>query len=215
MSSATPSGQVGAVRGGPPKRRLAWLWWLLALLLALIAAAIIIAAIHHHRSHHHSTAPAVSSTPTASPTTIPTTGSTTSTPSTGALPSSALIGGGAHEPSKISHPARGRDGTVLFRPDGTAVNAAGRSVIDEAVKLIASEHSQHVTVTGYTDIVAGERLNTRLAGRRARVVAAELRHALGAGVTVTTRSRGQHDPVKSNRTEAGRAQNRRAVITGS
>jgi OmpA-OmpF porin, OOP family len=69
-----------------------------------------------------------------------------------------------------------------------------------------------VTVTGYTDSVGSSESNHQLSLRRAQAVAHYLQeHGLKANEYVV-HGNGESDPVDTNDTEQGRAQNRRVEI---
>jgi outer membrane protein OmpA-like peptidoglycan-associated protein len=72
-----------------------------------------------------------------------------------------------------------------------------------------------VRVYGYTDAVGTNAYNFRLSERRAETVAAELVDIGLAPGRVYAIGKGKRDPVGDNRTDAGRAQNRRAAIVVS
>jgi OOP family OmpA-OmpF porin len=81
---------------------------------------------------------------------------------------------------------------------------------------VATGLKQHprlkVELQGYTDSKGSVAYNMRLSGRRAQAVREYL---IGDGVDpsqLTARGYGPEDPVASNRTADGRAQNRRVVL---
>lgn len=69
-----------------------------------------------------------------------------------------------------------------------------------------------VIVTGHTDSTGEASYNQRLSERRAESVAAVLRRSGVSAGRVVTRGAGQTQPVASNATAEGRAQNRRVEI---
>ena len=69
-----------------------------------------------------------------------------------------------------------------------------------------------VVVVGHTDSVGSDRYNCRLGLKRARAMATWfVEHGI-ARERIAIGSRGKREPVADNRSEAGRAQNRRAAV---
>ncbi len=85
-----------------------------------------------------------------------------------------------------------------------------RQVLDEAGRNLDSK--VHITVVGHTDSTGEDSVNDPLSIERARAV----RNYLAERGIQTSRldvvGRGSHEPVATNATEAGRAQNRRVEI---
>ncbi|HET7675896.1 MAG TPA: OmpA family protein, partial [Gammaproteobacteria bacterium] len=90
--------------------------------------------------------------------------------------------------------------------------------VDKLVAAIKYARNVTLTITGYTDDVhvhadAAYRDNQELSVDRARAIVAYLRQAVGMNWSdVRIVGRADQDPVASNRTDAGRADNRRTVI---
>ncbi len=82
----------------------------------------------------------------------------------------------------------------------------------EALKL-KQDSELRAHVLGYTDSQGSQAQNDRLSRQRAEAVKAYLveRHEIDPS-RITIEGRGASDPVASNDTAAGRAENRRAVI---
>ena len=123
-------------------------------------------------------------------------------------------------------------------PKGVAVDASGCAVIEKVVlkgvnfatgsarllpaasgtlRTVASAMKANpaveVEIGGYTDSVGGPAKNQRLSERRARSVKAFL---VGEGIAesrLTVKGYGESDPVDSNDTPAGRANNRRVTFS--
>ena len=94
----------------------------------------------------------------------------------------------------------------MLRPDG-------RQRLDEVVARIRAINLDVVIAVGHTDSMGSEAHNQRLSLRRAEAVKAYL---VNQGVPVDrirTEGRGEAQPVASNDTAQGRAQNRRVEIT--
>lgn len=207
---------VGAFREGRKKRGLAWLWWLLALLAAAIIAIVVVFLVRHHDGNHKGSTSAGSSSATGRPPSSSSTAGSRTSSGTGPT-GAALVGGGGAAPAPASGPGvtAATAGIVLFSSASADIDANGQQVIASTAQEIKNNKTTAVSVVGYTDVLAGQVVNDPLSQQRADNVAAALRTLLGPSVTVTATARGQADPVATNDTESGRAQNRRAVITTS
>ncbi len=137
------------------------------------------------------------------------------------LNAAALVGGAGIAPAPASavaatdaNRAPGTAGTVLFVSSSAELDANAQQVVATAVEGLRGSGARAVEVRGYTDVVAGQQVNDPLSMQRAEAVAGALRSQL-PGVSVTTASLGQNDPVATNDTEEGRQQNRRAAIVAT
>ncbi|WP_417625651.1 OmpA family protein [Pararhodobacter aggregans] len=102
---------------------------------------------------------------------------------------------------------------ILFATDSYSVRPDLASMLRSVAQNINSYPLSIVYVTGHTDSTGSESYNQQLSLRRADAVAGVL---IGAGVPgnrVQARGMGESQPVASNDTASGRAQNRRVVIT--
>ncbi len=70
-----------------------------------------------------------------------------------------------------------------------------------------------VTVTGHTDNTGSAGYNQDLSERRASSVASVLRTGGVSSSRIRIRGAGENQPIATNQTAAGRAQNRRVDIT--
>ncbi len=85
--------------------------------------------------------------------------------------------------------------------------------LDEVVDFAAHHPESNLAVTGYTDSTGSKAYNLKLSEKRAESVKAYL---VGKGVAadrISLKGEGEANPVASNKTKAGRAQNRRVEIT--
>jgi chemotaxis protein MotB len=110
---------------------------------------------------------------------------------------------------------------LLYRSGSVELHPNGRAALDKVAGQLAdmAAHGNRIDVVGNTDDVpVGRELEARyptnweLAGARAATV---VRHLQKSGVDPTkldAKSCGQYDPVASNATAAGRAQNRRTEL---
>lgn len=103
---------------------------------------------------------------------------------------------------------------VLFAKDSATLTAKGtRTVADAAAQIKATNGGKALTVTGHADSDASDAYNLALSQKRAKAVATALSKALGGGYTITTVGKGESEPIASNKTDAGKAKNRRVSIT--
>ena len=96
-------------------------------------------------------------------------------------------------------------GSTALRPDLT------RDLKAIAANLVRYPNSQ-IEVVGHTDNTASAALNQDLSQRRAVSVANVLRDSGVPSSRITSYGRGEDQPIASNLSEAGRAQNRRVEI---
>lgn len=100
-----------------------------------------------------------------------------------------------------------------FPSNSAALTAESRTVLDSVAEGIRGNTAvKQVTVTGYTDSLGDAAYNKDLSERRARAVADYLNGKGLSGVTISSAGMGEENPVASNATAEGRAQNRRVEI---
>jgi outer membrane protein OmpA-like peptidoglycan-associated protein len=97
----------------------------------------------------------------------------------------------------------------LFAPNSAAMSASGRRSVRRLARRLA--HVKSVVCTGYTDSTGSSGYNVSLALARARAVCGTL-HARNGRIAGRVRGAGEDRPLASNRTAAGRAQNRRVEL---
>jgi outer membrane protein OmpA-like peptidoglycan-associated protein len=94
---------------------------------------------------------------------------------------------------------------ATLRPDAIVI-------LDKAVGLLKSQERVVVEVAGHTDSVGSEEYNQGLSERRANSVKDYLISQGVSATRLTARGYGESQPVASNDTDAGRAQNRRVEL---
>ncbi len=102
---------------------------------------------------------------------------------------------------------------ALFDFDSATLKPEGRAGLDELVQRIQAVELDVVIAVGHTDSIGSAAYNQRLSERRAEAVKA---HLVSRGVPadrIRTEGRGFNEPVASNATPEGRAQNRRVEVT--
>jgi len=103
---------------------------------------------------------------------------------------------------------------ALFDVGKADLKPAGKSELDAMVGKINDSNTQieQITVTGHTDSAGASDYNRKLSERRAEAVKAYLVSKGLNGDRIVTQGAGDAQPVASNKTAAGRAQNRRVDI---
>jgi OOP family OmpA-OmpF porin len=105
--------------------------------------------------------------------------------------------------------------TALFDFDKAVLKPAGKEAIHGIDEEIKSSDSKviDINVVGYTDSVGTEEYNQQLSVRRANAVKDYMvSEGIDPGI-IDVKGMGEADPVASNATAAGRAQNRRVEIS--
>jgi len=103
---------------------------------------------------------------------------------------------------------------VHFSYDQSLLNQKARRKIRTVVDSLAKDQQLFIDLEGHSDSRGTVNYNQRLSERRTRAVQAFM---ISLGVTidrVTEKSFGERDPIASNQTEEGRAQNRRVELIG-
>lgn len=102
---------------------------------------------------------------------------------------------------------------VTFDSASAQLKAAGANTLSGVAMVVAEFDKTRLNVVGHTDSSGSRELNMKLSAQRADAVAAQL---IGQGVTgsrIATSGVGPDQPVATNSTAAGKAQNRRVTIT--
>lgn len=102
---------------------------------------------------------------------------------------------------------------ILFATDSAALNPQLRSDLFVLAESLNKYPQSVVTVTGHTDNTGSAGYNQDLSQRRAASVASVLRTGGVSGSRIRTVGAGENQPIATNQTAAGRAQNRRVDIT--
>jgi outer membrane protein OmpA-like peptidoglycan-associated protein len=105
------------------------------------------------------------------------------------------------------------DDSVKFPVNGDELSPEARARLDElAQKLKSDNRNVYLEIQGFTDSSGDHKYNLKLGETRAEAVQRYL-HRKGVALTrMSTISYGEEDPVVSNSTAEGRAQNRRVVV---
>lgn len=102
---------------------------------------------------------------------------------------------------------------VTFDSNSSNLKPAGANTLTGVSMVLKEYPKTAVNVVGYTDSTGTRALNMRLSQQRADSVASALIVQGVASNRLRTQGAGPDNPVASNSTEAGKAQNRRVEIT--
>lgn len=108
--------------------------------------------------------------------------------------------------------AFGLSGKVLFGSDLEVLNAQSREIVERIGKALLAVDIQRVRVDGHTDASGQEAYNEQLSVRRANSVVNVLTQGGMRPENIQVRGLGSREPVASNKTRAGRTENRRVSI---
>ncbi len=100
-------------------------------------------------------------------------------------------------------------GQITFSSGSAVLSSASTAILDEVVAALLSNGSARLQVRGHTDDVGSAATNLRLSQERAQAV---VNYLVAGGVDpdrLTALGLGEAEPIASNSTAAGRAQNRR------
>ncbi|MBN1397733.1 MAG: OmpA family protein [Bacteroidetes bacterium] len=101
---------------------------------------------------------------------------------------------------------------ILFATNSYELKAEAKQNIESLAKILNKYPDTNVIVEGNTDSDGSEEYNQRLSERRAQSVADYTKSAGVDGARITTVGKGETNPVASNDTADGKAQNRRVEI---
>lgn len=100
---------------------------------------------------------------------------------------------------------------LLFDFNSDVVRSNAASNLNELARNLSKYGDSNLLIAGHTDAVGSADYNQGLSERRARSAARYLT-AQGVSTYIATAGLGEREPVASNTTEAGRAQNRRVEV---
>ncbi len=130
----------------------------------------------------------------------------TETPAT-AAPKAAVAAAPAQAATKMTYAA-----DAFFDFDKAVVKPAGKAKLDDLLGKIKGLNLEVIIAIGHTDSVGSDAYNQKLSVRRAESVKAYL---VSKGVEknrIYTEGKGEKAPIADNKTEQGRAKNRRVEI---
>ncbi len=101
---------------------------------------------------------------------------------------------------------------AYFDFDKSTLKSEGKAKLDELAGKLGQVNVETIVATGHTDSVGADAYNQALSVRRANAVKAYLVSKGVAAERVLVEGKGEAQPVASNATKEGRAQNRRVVV---
>lgn len=104
-------------------------------------------------------------------------------------------------------------GNITFAFDSSNISPNFTGTLNQVASTMKEFDKSTITVKGYTDNVGSAAYNQGLSQRRANAVAGYLVNSGVAAHRINAVGYGMSNPVASNNTDAGRAQNRRVEIS--
>jgi outer membrane protein OmpA-like peptidoglycan-associated protein len=99
---------------------------------------------------------------------------------------------------------------IYFDFDRATIKPESRSAIEDAAEILIQNPTIKVEIQGHTDSVGSDKYNQRLSEKRAQAVVDYLVKETGIDSRrLTAKGYGESRPVADNKTESGRALNRR------
>lgn len=103
-------------------------------------------------------------------------------------------------------------GNITFASNSADISSSFYPTLNSLVKVFQEFNRNGIDIVGHTDSTGSMDLNMRLSQQRASSVASYLTGQGVAGNRISSRGVGPSQPIASNETQAGRAQNRRVEI---
>ncbi|MFM6954365.1 MAG: OmpA family protein [Sphingobacteriaceae bacterium] len=104
------------------------------------------------------------------------------------------------------------DSGILFDVSKSELKAAAMTNIQNLAKSLRDNPDTDVMIIGHTDNSGSDEYNNRLSERRAEAVKTFTINQGIAGSRLSTRGKGESEPIADNANEEGRAKNRRVEI---
>lgn len=102
--------------------------------------------------------------------------------------------------------------SITFDTNNDVMKTSANAVLDSVAQVAKEYDKTKLQIIGHTDSTGNDKINNPLSERRARTVANYLAMRGVAGARLYAAGAGSKQPIASNDTEAGRAQNRRVEI---
>lgn len=103
-------------------------------------------------------------------------------------------------------------GNITFASNSADISSSFYSTLNSLVKVFKEFDKNGIDIVGHTDSSGSLELNMRLSQQRATSVASYLSGQGVSGARISSRGVGPSQPIASNDTAAGKAQNRRVEI---
>lgn len=104
------------------------------------------------------------------------------------------------------------DSGILFDVDKTDLKSAARTNLENLATSLKNNPQTNISIIGHTDSTGTASYNQTLSERRAASVKSYLVTNGVSGSRLSTTGKGKNEPIASNSTADGRAQNRRVEI---
>jgi outer membrane protein OmpA-like peptidoglycan-associated protein len=104
-------------------------------------------------------------------------------------------------------------GNITFATDSSNISAGFYDVLSSVALVINEFEKTYVDVTGHTDSTGADSYNMQLSVARANSVSSYFKSQGILAQRIYTQGMGESQPIASNDTPEGRAQNRRVEIT--
>lgn len=104
-------------------------------------------------------------------------------------------------------------GNITFASGSSDISSSFYPTLNSLVKVFKEFDQNGINIVGHTDSTGSMELNMRLSRERAASVASYIAGQGVSGARISSAGVGPSQPIASNDTEAGRAQNRRVEIT--
>jgi outer membrane protein OmpA-like peptidoglycan-associated protein len=101
---------------------------------------------------------------------------------------------------------------INFDTDRATLKTDGLETVQEIIKVLRDNPELKIAINGYTDNSGGKEHNQKLSKDRASTVKKEILKAGIGADRLTSAGFGQENPVATNDTEEGKAQNRRVEL---
>ncbi|SBS64764.1 OmpA family protein [Vibrio atlanticus] len=101
----------------------------------------------------------------------------------------------------------------MFETNSTELSSEGKSALMPLVEVLQAHPQSSVNVVGHTDSTGAAEYNMMISKKRAAAVAAYIEEQGIAADRIAASGEGEENPVASNATAEGRAQNRRVDAT--
>ncbi len=101
---------------------------------------------------------------------------------------------------------------INFITNSAELSADAKKIIDEFASFLSENPSIEIEIQGHTDNVGNDQTNMDLSDKRARSVYLHLIEKGIASSRLSSKGYGETQPIATNQTEEGRAQNRRTVF---
>jgi outer membrane protein OmpA-like peptidoglycan-associated protein len=99
---------------------------------------------------------------------------------------------------------------LKFEFDDATVPSGAKEDLATLANHLKSENAGRIRIEGYADSMGSEQYNLALSRRRAQAVATEIRN--GGFRNIEIKAMGESNPIASNDTDSGRAENRRVNV---